>query len=51
MEEKKIPLGLKILLEEFNKRKDLDEYIHSKDLYPLLVIMIDLLNPENYKVF
>ena len=50
MEEKMIPLGLKILLDEFNKRKDSEEYIHSKDLYPLLAIMIELLNPENYKV-
>lgn len=45
--EGKIKLGLKILLEEFHKKKDSEEYIVGKDLYPFLAIMIELLNPEN----
>lgn len=45
----KISLGLKIILEEFVKKKDCDEYIVAKDLYPFLCIMIDLLNPDKNK--
>jgi len=45
--EPKIKLGLKILMEEFKSKKDSEEFIVAKDLYPLLDIMIELLGSEN----